>query len=108
MGKDEKWLMQQARRQGTPLPERVANAPELWPGLELFLQAFMELTSCRGLGYGAIGPIPWIALQTYCDVHDLRGEQREDLFYFVQRMDKSYMDWQTKKSKEAAEKAKGK
>lgn len=65
----------------------------------------MELTSCRGLGYGAIGPIPWLAIQTYCDVHDITGEQREDMFYHVQRLDKTYMDWQTAKAEQERKKA---
>ena len=103
MGKDEKWLVQQARRQGQPLPERVTNAPELWHGLELYLQAFMELTSCRGLGYGAIGPVPWLAIQKYAEVYGIEGEQREDLFYHVQHLDKAYMDWQRDKAKKEEE-----
>lgn len=65
----------------------------------------MELTSCRGLGYGAIGPIPWLAIQTYCDVHDIAGEQREDVFYHVQRLDKTYMDWQTDKAEKERKKS---
>lgn len=88
-----------------PVPERVANAPELQPGLELFLNAFMELTSCRGLGFGAVGPIPWLTLHEYCSIHDITGEQREDLIYHVQRMDKAYMDWQQNKAKAERDKA---
>jgi hypothetical protein len=102
VGKDEKWLVQQAQRTGMPLPPQVKEAPELWPGLELYLMAFMELTSCRGLGYGAVGPIPWLAIHHYCEAHDVSGEQREDLLYYVQHMDKAYLDWQTKKGKEDA------
>lgn len=97
--------MEQARRVGGPLPARIRDAPELFLGNELFLIAFMELTSCRGLGYGAVGPIPWMTIHLYCEVHDIVGEQREDLIYFVQHMDRAYMDWQTKKGKEEAAKA---
>lgn len=95
-------------------PKKEKEAPELFQGLELYLMAFMELTSCRALGHGAIGPIPWLALQRYSEVFELHGEQREDLFYFVQRMDKAYLDWQTeeaekaRKAAEQAAKAKGK
>ncbi len=99
MGKDEEWLVEQAMRSGAPIPERIKNAPELNAGLELYLLAFMELTSCRGLGYGAIGPVPWIAIDRYCEVHGIVGESREDVFYHVQRLDKVYMDWQTAKAK---------
>lgn len=109
---DEKFLLQQAQRNRRPIPERIANAPFLFQGLELYLQAFMELTSCRGLGYGSIGPIPWLSIQTYCEVYDIVDEQREDLFYHVQRLDKVYMEWQRDKAaaeqKKAAEQAKAK
>lgn len=102
MGKDEDWLVEQAMRSGAPLPDRIKNAPELLQGLELYLLAFMELTSCRGLGYGSVGPIPWLAIDRYCEVHRVEGESREDLFYQVQRLDKVYLEWQTDKSKKEA------
>lgn len=103
MRKDEAWLTKQAKRLNFKPVERVKNAPELFRGLELYLQAFMELTSCRGMGYGSIGPIPWMAIHTYGEAAALDGEQREDLFYYVQRLDKVYMEWQTKKAEKERE-----
>lgn len=66
------------------------------PGLNLFYIAFLDLTSCRALGYSQ-GPIPWLAIHHYCEAHDMDGEQREDVFYHVARLDKAYLDWSAKK-----------
>ena len=97
-GPTEKTIIEQCIRERRPLPDAIANAPELKFGLELFYMAFMDLTSCRSIGYGA-GPIPWSAIQTWCAAYDIQGEQREDLFYHVERLDKSYLDWSVKKQK---------
>ena len=67
------------------------------PGLNLFYIAFLDLTSCRALGYSQ-GPIPWLAIHHYCEAHDMDGEQREDVFYHVARLDKAYLDWSAKKT----------
>lgn len=68
-------------------------------GSELFYMAFMDLTSSRSLGYSA-GPIPWHAIHLYCEANGIVGEQREDVFYHVERLDKSYLDWLAKKHKQ--------
>jgi hypothetical protein len=68
------------------------------PGLNLFYMAFLDLTSCRALGY-AQGPIPWLAIHHYCEAHGIEDEQREDVFYHVARLDKVYLDWSAEKAK---------
>jgi hypothetical protein len=99
MGKDEEFLMQQARRAGMRnLPDRLANAPEVRDGLQLFYLAFLELTTCRGLGYASAGPVPWMAVDRYCERHEITGEQCEDMHYFVAKMDEAYLKWQRAKS----------
>lgn len=60
----------------------------------------MDLNSCRSVGYGVPGPIPWHSIQSYCSAYDIEGEQREDVFYHVQHLDKSYLDWSAKKYKQ--------
>lgn len=80
-----------------PLPDAIANAPEISLGLELYYEAFLELHSCRGVGFGE-GPIPWTSIIDYCEAFDIDGEQREDLIYHVTRLDKVYLDWTRKKS----------
>ena len=100
MGKDERDIVEKCIRARQPFPNAILNAPELQIGLNLFYVAFLDLTSCRTLGY-AQGPIPWLAIHHYCDAHDITGEQREDVFYHVSHLDKAYLDWSTDKAKQA-------
>lgn len=86
-------------RERRPLPDAIQNAPELQLGLELFYIAFMDLSTCRSVGSILPGPIPWSAIQSYCEAFDIAGEQREDLFYHVEHLDKSYLAWLEKKHK---------
>lgn len=83
-----------------PLPERIANAPELYLGLELYYAAFMDLTTCRGQGYGTEGPISWLVIAEYADRNEIEGEQREDLFYHIQHLDAAYLEFKGKKLKD--------
>lgn len=97
MGRDEAKIVEQCVRTRQPYPDTIANAPELMPGLSLFYIAFLDLTSCRSLGYSQ-GPIPWLAIHHYCEAHEIEGEQKEDVFYHIARLDKTYLDWSAKKS----------
>lgn len=94
-------IVEQCVRQRLPLPERIAKAPEVFFGLEIYYIAFMDLTSCRGTGYGTEGPISWLTINQYADAKGFDGEQREDLFYFIQRLDMVYLEHKTKKLKES-------
>ncbi len=89
-------------RDKSPLPARIANAPELLPGLELFYSAFLDLTTCREQGYGMEGPISWLKIDDYASRCGYEGEQREDLFFFVMRMDAAYAEHRAKKASKAA------
>ena len=68
-------------------------------GSELFYIAYMDLSSCRSHGATLPGPIPWSEIHLYCEVNEITGCQREDVFYHVQRLDKWYLDWSTKRYK---------
>lgn len=81
-----------------PIPEVIKNAPDLMVGLELFYNAFVELNSSRQFGFSE-GPIPWKAIHDYCDANEIQGEQRSDLFYFVNEMDSEYLEILREKSK---------
>lgn len=100
-GPTEKTIVEQCVRQRLPLPDKIANAPELAFGLDVFYIAFMDLTSCRGSGYGTEGPISWLVINQYADAKEFEDEQREDLFYFVQQLDMVYLNYKTKKLKES-------
>ena len=105
-GPTEKVIIQQCVRQGLPLPDRIANAPELLLGLDFFYSAFMDLTTCRGTGYGTEGPISWLSILDWANEYGVEGEQREDLFYHIQKLDEVYLTFKAKKLKNA-EKQKG-
>ena len=85
-------------REGLPLPERIKNAPTLEIGLELFYTAFFELGTCRQLGM-AEGPIPWTAIDIYCNSYTIVSEQREDMHMFIRSMDNAYLKYQESKRK---------
>lgn len=84
-------------RDGVPLPDKIANAPELARGLELYFMAFQELTTCRSLGM-SVGPIPWTAIKLFCDEHEIEGEQRDDAFYLVKALDDAYREYLDKQA----------
>ncbi len=100
-GPTEAFIIQQCMQQRMPLPDKIANAPYLLLGLELYYMAFMDLTTCRGQGYGSEGPIGWLQIHEYCIVNDIWGEQREDMIYHVQHLDAEYLEFKGKRLKAA-------
>jgi len=89
--------LRQAKQFGGKLPERIVNAPSLFTGLELYFSAFLDLTSCRALGYSSEGPISWLSINEWALVHELDAEQRENLLYFIPRMDAAFLEHRAKK-----------
>jgi len=81
-------------RFGMPLPDRIANAPELFFGSEFYYNCFLELTSSRAVGMG-VGPISYLSMLEYCVLNDITGEQRDDLLWIVQKLDSKYLKWST-------------
>lgn len=80
-----------ALRERRNLPAAIRDAPDVPLGLEIYFQAFWELTTCRGGGMGLI-PISWMTIIEYAQLHELDDEQTDDLLYFVRAMDKAYME----------------
>lgn len=84
-------------REGHPLPQKIANAPELRIGLELYFGAFLDLCNSRsGMGDG---PIPWTVVAEYSKANDFDPVQREDLHFYISKMDTVYMKWVRAKQK---------
>ena len=81
---------------GAPIPERIENAPVLMQGLELYLRAFFDLDSERGIGFSIL-PIPWFSIIRYAEVYGFDEEQREDLVFFIRRMDSAHIERLNKK-----------
>lgn len=95
-GPTELTIIKQALRTGMPLPKAIENAPELWPGLELYLNAWFELDTTRSIGMN-VGPIPWNAIESYCLVCELDVEQKAKMHKLVRALDRVYLDHQRKK-----------
>lgn len=75
----------QCQREGLPLPQKIANAPGLHMGLELYYDAFWELNTCRRVA------IPWSEIVRYANEYDLNEEQRIWLSYLVRELDQAYL-----------------
>lgn len=86
----EQSIAMQAVRAGNPIPDRIANAPTLQQGLELYLNAFFELDSERTHAMSPT-PIPWSSISRYAEYYDFDEEQAHDLFFFVRRLDQEHL-----------------
>lgn len=90
LGGHEQSIAKQAVRSGQPIPDRIANAPELLPGLQLYMQAFFDLDSERSHAMGLV-VIPWSSIASYAQTFEFDEMQTEDLLYFIRRMDSSHI-----------------
>jgi hypothetical protein len=86
MGHIEQSIAKQAMRSGQPLPDRIANAPELRTGLELYLQAFFDLDSERSHATSPTA-ISWSSVRNYAETFEFDEEQTENIHYFIREMD---------------------
>lgn len=76
------------RRQS--LPDVVANAPQLLYGLEVYYEAFTELSTCRSIGM-AMGPIPWSAINEYAARHGYVDQGFDYLVLMVRALDDTFL-----------------
>lgn len=96
-------MIRRARAERKPVPEKIANAPQLLPGLGLYLQAFLALSSCRPLGM-AEGRIPWTAAFQFAQNMEMDPEEFEDLWILVSYMDAAYLKKRHEQSENARKK----
>lgn len=57
-------------------------------GLQFYLEAFRELSSCRPGGMDIL-PIPFTAVVTYCQVYGI--EELDDFLYIIRDLDYVYL-----------------
>lgn len=98
MGKTEQGIFKQAELTKERLPAKIENAPTLIMGLELYMNGFYMLQSTRGAAYASEGPIPWLAMRDYCNEYRIVGDQRQDFYDLIARMDHAYLDYKAKRS----------
>lgn len=98
-GNTEKLVLQQLFKTapGRAIPNKIANAPSLRFGLELFYVAFMDLVHCRDHMSG--GPITWFTIQQYAVANDFDEDQTEALHFYISEMDDIYLTHMKSKSK---------
>lgn len=92
-GTIEELIVTQCRRDGLPLPARIAGAPQLRTGLELYLTAFVELSTCRPSGFAGPGPIPWTAIREYAVAYRFSARQTSCLESLIRRVDRAYLEY---------------
>lgn len=98
MGPIEQSIAKQAIRAGQPLPDRIANAPELRPHLQLYLSAFFDLDAERTHAFSP-SAIPWSSMAEYAKAFEFDEELTDELFYFIRRMDSEHLKQLASKSK---------
>ncbi len=84
-------------RLGLPLPKAVLEAQQVHEGLELYWEAFLDLSTCRG-GMGD-GPIPWNRAADYADRLEMDDEDFDEFWFFLTRMDECWLEFQDRKRK---------
>lgn len=88
--------MQAAIESGKPIPSNLLNAPDVPPEGLFYLHAFISLCSCRTMGFGSYGSIPWTAMNEYCLRYDVVDF---DLFVQIMRnLDSHWLERQASKS----------
>lgn len=108
----EQAIAKQAIQARQPLPDSIANAPELQAGLQLYLQAFFDLDSERS----ELAPIPWSSIADYAAAYDFDEEQTADLIDIIRKVDSAHINRlaekqaakYAKKSSEPGKRARGK
>jgi hypothetical protein len=76
-----------------PIPDRIREAPELMLGLQLYIGAWLDLSSCRQSGWTE-GPIPWPEVEQYGRLLELDEETIADLHHHIRAMDNVYLKHQ--------------
>jgi hypothetical protein len=89
-------IIQIAVKERRPIPKKIADAPDIDLGLELYFEAFLELHTCR-LYEG--GPIPYAAVIEYADRFGFDDEQVDLALYLVRALDNVFLDRQAEKQK---------
>lgn len=105
--KTEELILKQVMRDKLPMPKKIAEAPQLRFGLEIYYAAFMDLTMSRSTTGFGVGSIPWHVINEYAKVYEYDEEQREDLHFYLGRMDTAFQEHMEKKNKNSAPAKKG-
>lgn len=69
------------------------------------MTAFWDLDSCRALGMGGVGRIPWLAMKEYADHRGYDEEEFEDFVYLLRELDSAFLERSSKQAQKMREDA---
>lgn len=75
------------------------NAEPNIEGLEFYLDAFREVSSCRPVGM-ALAPIPFTAIVEYSRLYEI--DEPEEFAYLMRRMDNCLLDLNAREGESSA------
>lgn len=96
MGAVERLMVLNSYRENLPIPDKIANKPELQFGLFFYLQAFLDLNSERNNGFG-IGHIPHSKIRNYAAWAQCDEETEHTLLHHIAVMDADHIKRTMKK-----------
>ena len=115
MGPNADKIAAAAKESGAPVPKSILEAPALEDGYQArVLDAFWKLSTCRGIGMGAVGPIPWAATNDFAHEHCFDSDEieYESFMLLIYELDEMFLERQREDSAreraEAERKASGK
>jgi hypothetical protein len=80
-------------------PIALANRPNLLPGLEVVWAAFWDLCGDRAIGFGAVGDIPFLAIDAWARRYGVPDADFGRLHSLVKAMDAAYRNWKPEAEK---------
>lgn len=89
-GKDLQFLLDLYEETGK-MPRALETRVELPEHLDFFWDAFWECSTDRKLGFGALGEIPFSALDRYANRFGVVGPAFDRFRYLLRRMDTAYL-----------------
>ena len=96
----ESKLIAATEERGGELPDVVLNAPRLDWDLEWLWNAYTALSTCRQMGFGSPGPIPWIAVDRYAERNGIHGDDFDLMWLVISRVDVAYLEETARAAKE--------
>lgn len=86
-------MIDAARERGVPLKGAITEAPELDFFQARVIRAFEELSSCRQIAMGTVGPIPWVAIDAFADRLGLVEDEiaYADFMYLIRELDEVFL-----------------
>lgn len=94
-GARAKQVIDAAREKGTPIPKAIADAPIPEDDYQVFVfSAFETLSTCRHVIPGAIGPIPWSAIDQFAHRSEFANDEiaYADFTYLIQELDEVFLE----------------